>query len=131
MSEENKIVEQKLKEATGQDVTIQQAYALNEKLYINLYNNLYRELSESNISKKNVLRAVFKALDIGVDSGEAPKLVEETEAKSAGYFGQLLDKRNVILARKMQEEEVAERLAFEEAQAAQLELEKLNKQGEK
>jgi hypothetical protein len=123
---EQEIVEQELKEATGADVSIAQAEALNEKLYENLYNNLFKEMSQSNVSKKNVLRGIFNALELGVHMGLAPKMVDEIEAKIGGYFAQLLDKRMLILAKNMREQEEAQRQKdLEEVKQSQ-EQEKIN-----
>jgi len=71
------------------------------------YNNLYKTLlSESHsLSARELIRGLFNAVDIGVDSGLAPRLVNEKEAKFGGYLGQLLDMRNTILAVKQNKQE--------------------------
>jgi len=108
MSEENKltaeqIVEQKLKEATGKDVKFSELAEVFEMKYNNLYKTL---LSESHsLSARELIRGLFNAVDIGVDSGLAPRLVNEKEAKFGGYLGQLLDMRNTILAVKQNKQE--------------------------
>lgn len=114
MSQDNpeKNVEQvaaeKLSAAAGTDVSIEQAEKLNEKLYENLFKNLYKELNQDNVTKRNVIRGVFNALDLGVDSGLAPELMNEKEAMIGGYFAQLMDKRLIILGRKLREQELKE-----------------------
>jgi hypothetical protein len=126
------VVEKKLKEATGADISIEQMDALNEKLFENLYKNLYKECCDKNITKMNVLRGIFKALDIGVETGHAPKLVHEVEAKIGGFFAQLFEKRILVLSKNMRQEEQAlfeEARAAEAAELAQTNTEKLNDQG--
>jgi hypothetical protein len=117
MSEVNptdQVVEQKLKEATGADVSIKQMDALNNQLFENLYRNLYRELmSDSTITKKNVVRAVFKAMALGTDVDDTPTLQNETEAKIGGFFAQLSDKRMLVLERKFREQTEKERQEVE------------------
>ena len=108
MSEvENKTAEEVavdlIKESTGQDVSITDIEKLTLKRYENLYSNLLKESHE--LSARQLLRGLFNAVDIGVDSGLAPKLVSEEEAMFGGYLGQLLDLRNVILSINLQKAE--------------------------
>ncbi len=126
-------IEKEVKDKTGLDFSIKQLDVLTEAQYKSIYKNLYKECMESGISKKNVLRGIFKALDIGIDSGLAPTLNEETEAKIGGYFAQLLDKRNLILAKHMREEEAAileDALRKQEEELNNLNTESINDKGE-
>lgn len=89
-----------IKQSTGQDVSIGDIESITVKRYENLYSNLLKESHE--LSARQLLRGLFNAVDIGVDSGLAPKLVSEEEARFGGYLGQLLDLRNMILAINLQ-----------------------------
>lgn len=109
MSENNKekLVEQEvarqLSEVSGKQVNIAQMEAMLASKFEFLYKQLYKEGQE--LSAKQLLRAVFNAINLGVDSGLEPKMHSQDEAKFAGYFAQLLDLRNVKLATEMQKEQ--------------------------
>jgi len=93
-----------LAETTGSIVKIQEM----EAMFASKYNYLFELLlkASSDLSARQVSRALFNAVDLGVQSGLAPKLVSKDEAKFAGYLAQLLDLRNVKLATNLQKEEI-------------------------
>ncbi len=57
------------------------------------------------LSARNIIRAILNAIDLPVESGLAPSFVKKEEAELAGLLAQLLDRRNLIQAKILREQE--------------------------